>query len=180
MEEIVEHRKVLSEKKENSPSFIFKIIIFISIKEFFEVMMALWFASLFMFFGRICLGAIFVWSAFDKVVNYSQYLGLLEAQRVDHPVYFMIGALVLEFFGGLSLMFGVWARLFALLLFVYMFPATFIFHNFWSFGAGDEKHLQTILFLKNVAIAAGLLYVLACGAGKFSYGSSKKSSDPEQ
>ena len=37
---------------------------------------------------------------------------------------------------------------------------TLVFHNFWAFQ-GDQQQLQLAMFLKNLAIAGGLLVVLS-------------------
>lgn len=128
-----------------------------------------WFSNLFMFFGRICLGIIFLWSAFDKLVNFSFYTDLIAGQRLTHPELYLLGAILVEIFGGLSLVFGYWARFGAVILMIYMMPTTLIFHDFWVIRESTEKHLQTILFLKNLAIFGGLLYVFSCGPGLFAF-----------
>jgi putative oxidoreductase len=126
-----------------------------------------------MLIGRIFLGAIFIWSSFDKIVDFRLYEGLLNTHGVHNAFLFVIGAMAVEFFGGLALMLGLFARFAAFILMIYMVPATFIFHDFWIINEAAEKHLQTILFFKNIAIFGGLLYVLACGPGRFHYGKHK-------
>jgi putative oxidoreductase len=44
---------------------------------------------------------------------------------------------------------------------------TLVFHGFWT-AQGAELQLQTIQFLKNVAIGGGLLAIIAAGPGAFS------------
>jgi putative oxidoreductase len=104
--------------------------------------MAQWLSSLIMFIGRILIGAIFVWSSFDKAVNFGMYEGLLHVNGITPPFWFLIGAMALEFFAGLALMLGLFARFSALLLLIYMVPATFVFHDFWLVGPSAEKHFR--------------------------------------
>jgi putative oxidoreductase len=40
------------------------------------------------------------------------------------------------------------------------------FHGYWALPA-DQQGLQSIMFWKNVAIAGGLLFVAAHGAGRY-------------
>jgi putative oxidoreductase len=45
-------------------------------------------------------------------------------------------------------------------LLVFLVPVTLVFHNFWAFQ-GELQQLQLAMFLKNLAIAGGLLVVLS-------------------
>lgn len=134
-----------------------------------------WISNLLMFFGRICLGIIFLWSAFDKLINFNFYTDFITSHMLPRPELYLLGAILVEVFGGLSLLFGYWTRLGAAVLLIYMIPTTLIFHDFWLIREATEKHLQTILFLKNLAIFGGLLYVLSCGPGLFSFKENKRS-----
>lgn len=80
---------------------------------------------------------------------------------------FLLGAIALEVLGGASIVLGFKARLGALLLIVFLIPATLIFHNFWAFGL-QQMQEQMVHFLKNLSILGGLLFVATHGAGSFS------------
>lgn len=123
-----------------------------------------WICSFLMFLGRLCLGGLFLWAAFDKILNYQLNMELIASKGITLVPFFLLGACLVEFLGSLSLIFGYRIRFGALILLVYLIPTTLIFHEFWVYG-DEERYLQTILFLKNVAIFGGLLYVLACGGG---------------
>ncbi len=84
----------------------------------------------------------------------------------------LILAVTFEFLGGLSILFNFWPRLGAFVLLVFLLPTTVIFHQFW-FLDGANRDLQFVLFLKNLAIMGGLLYVIAFGGSS----SSKKRID---
>lgn len=64
--------------------------------------------------------------------------------------------------GGLLLLLGVREKLGATLLIFFLIPATLLYHSFW-FMEGTVRDLQTIMFLKNLAILGGLLLVLLHG-----------------
>lgn len=124
-----------------------------------------WICSFLMLIGRICLGMIFVWAAVDKVTNYDTNAHLIASKGITLIPLFLFGACFVELLGSFSLIFGYRVRFGALILMLYLVPATAIFHDFWMYVDGEERYLQTILFLKNLAIFGGLLYVLANGAG---------------
>jgi putative oxidoreductase len=73
-------------------------------------------------------------------------------------------SILLHVLGGLALMVGVRTRLVAALLTLLTLGTAFGVHMVAA--AGDEASL--LYFYKNLAIAGGLLYVVACGAGRIS------------
>lgn len=58
-------------------------------------------------------------------------------------------------------------RLGAAALFLWMIPVTLIFHNFWAMPAAEQQ-IQTIMFMKNLAIMGGMLLIMANGSGPYS------------
>ncbi len=59
------------------------------------------------------------------------------------------------------------ARLGAAALFLWMIPVTLVFHNFWA-AAADQQQVELAMFMKNIAMMGGLLYIMAYGSGRFS------------
>jgi putative oxidoreductase len=60
--------------------------------------------------------------------------------------------------GGLSILFGLWADLGALVLIATLAPITFYMHAFWKFE-GMDRVMQQAMFIKNFAIMGGWLIV---------------------
>lgn len=79
----------------------------------------------------------------------------------------LIGAAVVELIGSLSIIFGYKARAGAILLMLFIIPATYIFHDFWNETNDAAMQLQQIMFLKNLAIFGGLLYIACEGPGRW-------------
>jgi putative oxidoreductase len=73
----------------------------------------------------------------------------------------LVGAIVVEILGGLSIILGLWIRAGAAALFLFLIPATLIFHTDFS------QQTQMIMFLKNLSIMGGLLLVVAFGSGTY-------------
>jgi len=117
--------------------------------------------------ARILLGAIFVWSGFGKLLDLGAFIANLSSQELPMPyVLGTIGA-CLEFFGGLAVVFGVWTRPAAVLMLGFTVVATLIAHRYWS--VPDEQRLiQQIQFMKNLAIIGGFFGLIAAGPGRFS------------
>ncbi len=75
------------------------------------------------------------------------------------PLFMMVGRLA-QVLAGVALLVGFRERLAALILFLFLVPATLIAHNFWAYS-GPQFQVQLVNFSKNVAILGGLLFI-AC------------------
>ncbi|MEK6594194.1 MAG: DoxX family protein [Pseudomonadota bacterium] len=117
--------------------------------------------------GRILLALIFLMSGFDKITGFAGTAGFMASKGMPFAEVLLAGALVFELAGAIMLIVGWRAHWGALLLIVFMIPATLMFHNFWAVDAAQYQN-QLNHFLKNVAMVGGLLYVMAFGAGPLS------------
>lgn len=114
--------------------------------------------------GRILLGIIFVVGGWGKITGFDGTVGYMHAYNVPMTQVLAILAIIIELGGGILLIVGWKARWAALALFVFVLIVTPIFHGFWAVP-DDQKQLQMIMFLKNLAIMGGMLYVAAFGPG---------------
>ncbi|MCL4692635.1 MAG: DoxX family protein [Candidatus Hydrogenedentes bacterium] len=124
--------------------------------------------------GRILLSAIFLMSGFGKITDFSGTTGYMASHGMPAAGFLLVMAILLELVGGLSVLTGFKARWGAVALIVFLIPATLIFHAFWSVEP-DQVRMQTINFMKNLAIMGGLLQIVAYGAGAFSIDARKAS-----
>ena len=109
--------------------------------------------------GRILLALIFVLSGLNKIGNFSGTQQMMAQHGMRYTPLFLIGAILVEVIGGLSVLVGYRARVGAAALALFLIPATLIFH-----GGGAEQ----VNFMKNLSIMGGLLTVVAHGSGDFS------------
>lgn len=112
--------------------------------------------------GRVLLATIFLLSGLHKIADPAGTQQYMSAMGMPATGVFLVGAIVFELAGALSLILGYWTRVGATLLIVFMIPATAIFHTNFA------DQIQFIMFLKNLAMTGGLLYVLAYGPGPLS------------
>lgn len=112
--------------------------------------------------GRILLGLIFVMSGISKISGFEGTQQHMASQGMPMTGFFLVSAIAVEVLGGLSVILGYQARWGAAALFAFLIPATLIFHT----NFGDQT--QMIMFLKNLSIMGGLLFVVAYGAGPLS------------
>jgi putative oxidoreductase len=77
---------------------------------------------------------------------------------------------VFEMVGATALFFGVYARIAAVELALFVAFVSLMFVQFWSFkGPADARVIVRNLFVGNVAVIGGLLYVAAVGAGRLAF-----------
>lgn len=117
-----------------------------------------------MLFGRILIAIIFLVSGFGKVMQFDGTAAYMAAHGLPLVKLLLPLTILLELGGGLLLVLGLFVRPVAVLMFLFLIPVTLVFHPFWSAPA-DQLQVQTIMFLKNLAIMGGMLYIAAQGAG---------------
>jgi putative oxidoreductase len=117
--------------------------------------------------GRILISVMFLISGFFKVGGYAQIVGYATAVHLPAPGVAIALAAAVELACGLAILAGFKTRFAAWLLFLYLIPVTYFFHNFWAVQ-GQEQQTQMVNFLKNAAIMGGLLVLAVHGAGAYS------------
>ena len=117
--------------------------------------------------GRVLLASIFVYSGFGKITDFQGTVGYIAGAGLPMAQVLAVGAIIVEFIGGLALLIGFRARWAALAFVIFLIVITPIFHNFWS-APEAEAMSQQINFIKNMAIIGGMLMVVAFGPGRYS------------
>ncbi len=118
--------------------------------------------------ARIMISTIFLFEAFDSIVYYkSTQNTMTEYNVLWRQDILLIGAIILLIFGGLLILIGYRAKFGAVLLLCYWIPVTLIVHSFWD-APEEIRRVQSILFMKDIAIIGGLLMLLVHGSGKYS------------
>ncbi len=110
--------------------------------------------------GRILLSAIFILAGIHKIGGYQGTQGYMQAMGVPGALLPLV--ILLEIGAGAALLIGWKARIMAFLLGGFTLLAAFIFHHNFS------DQVQMIMFMKNMAITGGLLFVFAYGPGAWS------------
>lgn len=110
--------------------------------------------------GRVLIAAMFVLSGINKISGYAGTQGYMESQGV--PGMLLPLVILLEVAGGLAIIVGWQTRIAAFLLAGFCILAAALFHTDFS------SQMQMILFMKNLAIAGGFLFLVANGPGALS------------
>ena len=112
--------------------------------------------------GRVLLAALFLVSGIQKLFVPAMIQGYIASAGLPLPSLVYAITVVIEIGAGALLLVGFRTRLMAWVLAAFTVAAAFIFHR----ALGDPN--QFVHFLKNLAIAGGLLHIAALGAGTFS------------
>jgi putative oxidoreductase len=112
--------------------------------------------------ARVLLAALFLVSGVEKVFAPAMIQGYIASAGLPLPSLVYVITIVIEVGAGALLLVGFRTRLMAGVLAAFTVAAALIFHR----ALGDPN--QFVHFLKNLAIAGGLLHVAAIGAGAFS------------
>lgn len=117
--------------------------------------------------GRCLIALIFLISGIGKVTGYAGTAGYMNSKGLPMVDVLLVLSIIIEIGGALMVIAGWKARLAATVIFLWMIPVTLAFHAFWSVPQ-EQQMLQQIMFLKNLAIMGGLLYIMAFGSGRYS------------
>lgn len=112
--------------------------------------------------GRVLLSVLFVLSGISKVTNPAGTIGYIASTGAPFPEVGYAIALIVELGFGTALLLGFKARIVGLVLAGFTIVTALMFHT----DLGNQ--IQLIMFLKNISIAGGMLYVVAFGAGPYS------------
>jgi putative oxidoreductase len=117
--------------------------------------------------GRILLGLIFLLSGLGKIGSFAGTAGWMTSKGLPMAEVLLAITMVIEIGASLMIIGGFKARLGAAALFLWMIPVTFLFHNFWSMPAAEQQ-IQMIMFMKNLGLMGGMLYIMTFGSGPMS------------
>jgi putative oxidoreductase len=110
--------------------------------------------------GRILISLIFLLAGLQKIGGYEATQGYMAAMGV--PAGLLPLVIALEVGGAVAIILGWRTRIVAFLLAGFSIVSALIFHR----ALGDQ--MQFILFMKNLAMAGGFLFLVARGAGEWS------------
>lgn len=111
--------------------------------------------------GRIFLAVIFITAGLSKIASGGE--GMIQyMESAGVPGILFWPAAIFEAVAGVAILAGFRTRIVALLLAGFCLLTAVLFHS--NFG----EQIQSVLFMKNLAIAGGFLILARFGAGEFS------------
>lgn len=110
--------------------------------------------------ARILMPILFITAGYGKIGGYSATQQYMESMGV--PGFMLPLTILLEFGGGLAILFGFLTRTTAVITALFTILTALIFHSNFA----DE--MNQMMFMKNLSIAGGFLALSVAGAGGFS------------
>jgi len=119
--------------------------------------------------GRVIFSGVFLLSGFNNILHFSQ----LSLEIADHTLIANAGLLLglgilFQVGGGILVLLGLYTRIGALMLFMFMLTLTFLYHPFWMYNGTAQMMTQLQQFMKNMVICGAALYIVAFGGGRLS------------
>ena len=117
--------------------------------------------------GRWVMAWFFLTQAYRYALDWNNTAILLSMKNIPIPPIILLIALVGLLLGSLSLVFGFCTRAGALALFAITMAATVTLHDYWHIRVAAARSADYDIFVRNVAIAGGLLMLIGMGSGRF-------------
>tara|TARA_E500000081_G_scaffold74802_1_gene76406 strand:+ start:791 stop:1243 length:453 start_codon:yes stop_codon:yes gene_type:complete len=113
--------------------------------------------NLFFITGRSLLGLYFIGPGLSKVFDFASTLALMRMKGVPFSLFLLPLTIAIQLLGGIFLILGKNLRLTAFMLFGLTIFINIFIHNFWALNGDPSQAHEMQNFVKNLAIAAGLL-----------------------
>ena len=123
-------------------------------------------ANFFDLIGRIFISSIFLLSGYNKIFNYGNTIVWMEEFGI--PGFLLWPAIVLEIVLPILIIIGYQTQISAILLAAFCIATAVIFHLDFA------DQMQTVAFLKNIALAGGFLFIAVHGPKEWSMERKKK------
>jgi putative oxidoreductase len=118
--------------------------------------------------GRILFSSVFIMSAPGHFSGDAIQMAASHGVPAANVLEPLSGIVALV--GGLSVLVGYKGRLGAWLLILFLIPVTLVMHNFWAVHDPADAKMQQMMFMKNIAILGGALFIAWFGTGPLSVG----------
>jgi putative oxidoreductase len=129
--------------------------------------------------GRWVMAWFFLTQAYRYGLDWNNTAILLTMKNIPTPPIILLIALVGLLLGSLSLLLGFCTRAGALALFAITIAATVTLHDYWHIRAEAARGADYDIFVRNIAIAGGLLMLIGMGSGRFGMDNVKPKASPK-
>jgi len=118
--------------------------------------------------GRILIAFIFLYEAYDSIAFFKQNKQTMTDYGITwNQDMLLYGSIFLLLLGGILILIGYRVSIGAFCLLLYWIPLTFIVYSWWNDPVAVRR-INSLMFMKNMAIAGGLLMLFVNGAGRYS------------
>jgi uncharacterized membrane protein YphA (DoxX/SURF4 family) len=109
--------------------------------------------------ARILFSAIFIVSGLSHIINNRRMSMYAESRNVPFPSLAVYASGIMILLGGFSVLLGLWVKVGALLIVVFLLSVATIMHNFWMIVEPTERQNELIYFMKDIALAGAAFLI---------------------
>ncbi|MGD0141733.1 MAG: DoxX family protein [Rhizomicrobium sp.] len=117
--------------------------------------------------GRLAIAWLFLSEAWTMINSWDGTVLLMQLKHVPAAPLLLVIALAVMILGGISIALGYHTRHGALLLFGFTVIASVTIHDYWRLNEAAARAADLDIFMRNMAVAGGLLILMGMGAGPF-------------
>ena len=117
--------------------------------------------------GRIFFSAIFILASFSHFTRGA--IQMAYQQEVPLAIILVPLSGIIAFLGGVSILVGYRAKIGAGLIILFLIPVTLMMHKFWAFQDPISAMNEKLLFMKNLSMLGGAIFIAYFGSGPFSH-----------
>lgn len=110
--------------------------------------------------GRLLFGGFFVLSGINHLRNRKQMTPYAQSKGVPKPELAVTLSAVPLLIGGTSILLGVKPKLGAMAILGFLAGVSPVMHDFWRNEDPNERQINEVMFLKNLALAGGALALM--------------------
>lgn len=111
--------------------------------------------------GRLLLGIYFVMAGTNHFMHRDMMTAMTASKGLPVPTLAVLGSGALLVLVGISLVLGLLPMFGLLAAIAFLVSAALLFHDFWTETDAGQRAAQMVHFLKNIALAAATLMLLA-------------------
>lgn len=111
--------------------------------------------------ARVVLAVYFIFNGLNHLANFKGMTQYAAFKKVPAPGFMVVLTGLMLIAGGASILFGYQVPWGVAILALFLVPTAFIMHNYWAENDPMAKANQMAHFLKNIALAAAALMLLA-------------------
>ena len=109
--------------------------------------------------GRLLYGGYFLYSGINHFLGLEGMAGYAASKGVPAPSLAVAFSGLLILLGGLSIILGVWTRLGAWLIVLFLVPVSLMMHTFWAIPDPQAASGEMLNFMKNMALLGAALMI---------------------
>lgn len=110
--------------------------------------------------GRILFGGFFLMNGFNHFTKHAMMRGYTKSKGLPLPGAAVFLSGVVLFLGGFSLILGAYVGVAMWLLVLFLALAAFLFHDFWTVMDPQQRMMQMLMFMRNIALIGALFMLL--------------------